>query len=233
MFHEGDPKFDAPLWWKRENADGVSFFDAMSERAGVPEAIGKRPITKLTHGERSWLRDFRYIYNIPKDAFLLGWQFTGSAKIKWYPFFDAVIQKSIMTRYPQVYVIGMGDIENRVQWDFKYHGGRFINPGNSVSFRQACILTGILDCFVSPETGTMVFAQAYEHVPKILLATHTYGYHITFPETKIVQSEAECSPCYDIVFDCKHDGDNPWSLCMGEIAPERVIEAIAQVIEGE
>jgi len=234
MFHQGDPKFDLPVEWKRENVRGVSFFDAMSERVEeTKEAIGKRPVTQLTHAERSWLRDFRHIYNIPKGAFLLGWQFTGSARIKWYPFFNEVIQQGIMSKYPQVYVIGLGDVDNKIQWDAKYHGGRFINLGRSVSFRQAYILTGIFDCLVSPETGLMVFAQCFAHVPKILLATHSYGYHFSFPETVIIQSEAKCSPCYKIVYDCEHEGDNPWSLCMGNIAPERVVEAIEKVIKEE
>jgi hypothetical protein len=238
VFHKDDPKSQLSLEWKRKNADGMSFFDAFSERAGTPEAAKRRPEIFLTHKERSWLRDFRHIHKIPKDAFLLGWQFTGSAKIKWYPFFDTVVQKGIMWKYPNVYVIGLGDIENILTWDRKFHGGRFINLGNSVSFRQAYILTSILDCLVAPETGLMVFAQAWAHLPKILLSTHTYGYHITFDnsangsnsDTLIIQSEAECSPCYDIVFDCKHDGCNPWTLCMGKILPEKVIAAIEDII---
>ena len=238
MFHTEDSQYLRSSEWKRKNAEGVSFFDAFSERAGTQEAIGNRPEVYLTHKERSWLRAFRYIHNIPKDAFLLGWQFTGSAKIKWYPFFDLVIQKGIMRKYPQVYVIGLGDLENKLTWDHKCHGGRFINLGNSVSFRQACVLTSILDCLVAPETGIMVFAQAWADVPKIMLATHTYGYHITFarsavcstPETIIIQSAAECSPCYNIVFDCKHDSDNPWTLCMGKISPEKLMSAIEDVI---
>lgn len=238
VFHKDDPKFSSSLKWKRENAHGVSFFDVFSERAGTLEAVGKRPEIFPTHKERSWLRDFRNIYDIPEDAFLLGWQFTGSAKIKWYPFFDTVIQKGIMRKYPQVYVIGLGDLGNKLTWDRRFHGGRFINLGDSVSFRQACILTSIFDCLVAPETGIMVFAQAWAHVPKIMLSTHTYGYHITFDssidnptsETVIIQSEARCSPCYNIVFDCEHDGDNPWTLCMGKIPPEKVIAAIENVI---
>ncbi len=249
MFHKSDPKFSFSVDWKRRNADGVSFFDAFSEAScrqgclsntGILEVIGRRPKIHLTHAERSWLRDFRYIHNIPKDAFLLGWQFTGSSRIKWYPFFDTVVQKGIMRKYPQVYVVGLGDLENTLKWDRKYHGGRFINLGNTVSFRQAYILTSIFDCLVAPETGIMVFAQAWTQVPKILLATHTYGYHITYSdvgncpnsETVIIQSESECSPCYNIVFDCTHDGSNPWSLCMGKIPPGKVMAAIEDVING-
>jgi len=231
MFHKGDPRFHLSSEWKRENAEGVSFFDAFSRRAGTPKALGMRPGISMSIKERRWLQEFRHVHNIPEDAFLLGWQFTGSAKIKWYPFFDIVIQKGIMHRYPQVYVVGLGDLRNKLKWDRKYHGGRFINPGSTISFRQACILTSIFDCLVAPETGIMVFAQAWAHVPKILLATHTYGYHIAFPETVVIQSEAECSPCYNIVFDCEHEGNNPWSLCMGRIPPEKVIAGIEDIVD--
>jgi ADP-heptose:LPS heptosyltransferase len=247
MFHAEDPKSEMSLAWKRDNVSGVSFFDAMSERAinstinpttgqsilSLTNPIGKRPETKFSANERIWLNEFRNEYGIPDGAFLLGWQFTGSAKIKWYPFFDEVIQHGIMNKYPQVYVVGLGDINNKIKWDYKYHRGRFINLGNRVSFRQAYILTSILNCLVSPETGLMVFAQCFSQVPKILLATHSYGYHYSFPETIIVQSESACSPCYKIVNDCIHDGDNPWSLCMGKIAPEKVIETIEKVISSK
>lgn len=245
MFHADDPKFNFPIEWKRSNASGANFFDVMSERAvnSITDAsikkilssdlnpLGKRPITILTEKEQRWLMNFRSIYNIPKKAFLLGWQFTGSARIKWYPFFDEVIQKGIMKKCPEVYLIGLGDIDNIIKWDFRFHKGRFINLGQTISFRQAYILSSILDCLVSPETGLMVFAQAFEHVPKILLANHSYGYHITFPETEIIHSEADCSPCYNLVYDCKHDGENPWSLCMGRISSKRVIEAIKKIIK--
>lgn len=230
MYHISDPNFNAPLWWKRKRVEFVNFFDVFSEKAEVREAIGKRPDISLSSSEKMWLGDFKDIYNVPKDAFLLGWQFTGSSFIKCYPFFDMVIQKGIMKKYPEVYVVGLGDIENRFKWDKKYHDGRFLNLGNSISFRQAYILTSILNCLIAPETGIMVFAQAWSNVPKILLATHTYGYHYTFSETEIIQSEAECSPCYNIVASCKHDGNNPWSLCMGKISPERVIAAIEKVM---
>jgi hypothetical protein len=242
MFHADDPRFDLPLEWKRSNASNVSFFDAMSERAidsinGISQfsstglnPLGKRPITRLTTEEQRWLLNFRNRHNIPNSAFILGWQFTGSSRIKWYPFFNEVIQKGIMSKYSEVYVVGLGDLDNKIKWDFKHHGGRFINLGKTVSFRQAYILTSIFDCLVSPETGLMVFAQAFEHVPKILLATHSYGYHFSFQETTIIQSKAGCSPCYKIVYDCKHDGENPWTECMGKIAPEWVIEAIERVI---
>ena len=49
-------------------------------------------------------------------------------------------------------------------------------------------------------------------------------------DTTIIQSEAKCSPCFNIVDECMRDGANDWMLCVGKIAPERVIEAIDSVL---
>lgn len=230
MFHAEDPKFDRPQWWKMENAKGISYYDATSRKLGVPEAIGERPTTPHREDEKDWLAGFRRFHNIPEDAFLLGWQFTGSSVIKWYPHFDEVIQYNIMEKYPNVYVVGMGDLEGKLKWNYLGHRGRFINLADTVTFRQAYILTSIMDLLVGPETGVMVFAQGYPKTPKIVLATHTHGSEWTFPETQIIASEAECSPCFNIVADCEHEEGELWVKCMGAISPERVIGAIEGII---
>lgn len=231
LFHEGDPNFNRPVQWKRENAKGVNFFDEMSKRAGTLDAIGKRPVTKLSEDERIWLENFRQRYRIPKHAFLLGWVFAGSSPIKWYPHFDKVIQYNIMARYEHVYVVGLGDTRKLISWDPKFHGGRFINFHGT--FRQSYILTSILDLLVSPETGIYVFSQAYE-TPKILLATHTDGTHITCGgETQILLPDCECAPCYNIVWDCKRHPDGNYPLCIGSIRPETIIGSIERVINGK
>lgn len=232
MFHHGDPNFDMPKDWKIENAAGVSFFDAFSLKMNCPEAFGMRPITHHTETEQSWLDNFRFAYGIPQGVFLLMWQFAGSARHKWYPYFKEVIQQGIMRKYENVYVIALGDLEDKMKWDGKYHNGRYINL-SGISFRKAYIQTSIADLFVSPETGVYVFSQAYKHVPKILLATHTSGRHITCgDETKIMVGSCRCAPCYNIVFgvpnECEQTNNSP--VCIATIFPEMLIEKIEEVI---
>ena len=243
LWHERELKFHAKKAVRVNYSKGKNYFDELARRVqisdgvgivrdGVPQAYGQRPVTKLTHKERSWLRDFRYSYNIPRNAFLLGWQFHGSSLIKHYPFFDQVIQKSIMTRYPEVYVLGLGDLEESFAWSADLHGGRYVNLMGSVTFRQAYILTSLLDLFISPETGVYVFSQAYPDVPKILLASHTDGSHITLgDETVILQADhLPCQPCYRVVGDCFHERETGAALCMALIKPERIIAEIEKVI---
>lgn len=235
MFHPEDPKADSPVEWRRSLNKGVNYFDEMSMTLGVPEAIGQRPVTPITHAERSWLRDFKHIHSIPKGTFILGYQLQGSAWFKRYPYFAEVIQRNIMQEYPDVYVVMLGDMKGKIDWKRRYHHGRFINLKDTVSFRMAYLLTSTFDLFISPETGVFCFSQAFPDVPKILLATHTTGEHIVCEgdNTTIIASEAKCAPCYIVVRECTYDGTNPWQLCAGRIPPKKVIAAIKDVIERE
>lgn len=228
-FHPEDEKSNWDKEKKIENAKGVNFFDIYSEQAGVlKEAKGMRPTTRHTELEKVWLKNFRHNNRIPEWAFLLGWQFTGSSMSKIYPYFGDVVQK-IMYMYPHVYLVTTGDLRVK-DVGRKYEYKRWINlVDTGLTFRQAYLLTSIYDCFVGPDTGVMVFAQGYE-TPKILLNTIIYD-HYAFPETVVLQSDAPCSPCYNTINDCSvKDGDNPWTACVGGIAPEFVIAEIEKVI---
>ena len=235
VFFLSDDRSRMPLQWRRENAEGVNFFDAYSRHAGIAEAIGKRPELNISSKERLWLKEFRESMGVPKGAFLLGWQFMGSAQVKWYPHFNKVIQKGIMQKYPHVYTLAMGDLEEKLKWDARGHGGRFINPGANLSFREAYLLTGILDCLVSPDTGLFAFSQAFPKVPKVLLPTTISGKEVCCgDETEIVRPspQCKCSPCYLVIDVCKKGKKTKAALCMDSINPKRVIKAIERVIDG-
>ncbi len=236
LFHAIWPCREMPdpgYWWtddrKRENAEGVSFFDEFAISAEVPTAIGERPFFVTDHKERSWLRDFRFMYNIPVDAFLLGWIYTGSGYIKQYPHMQQVLY-DVMTKYPNVYVVGYGD-KSCAGLTWNSAGDRYINLAGLITWRQAALSLSLLDCLVGTETSLIVAGQAYPDTPKILLATHTTGTHISFPETVILQSNAACAPCYNIIDDCIRDGEHEWSLCIGKISPERIVSAITDIVE--
>lgn len=238
MFKDWDPKYKMPRVWKVAINRGRSYFDEMTKRMqdvleiDLSEAIGARPITKHAHQESSWLRDFRHAHKIPKGAFLLGYQFVGSARHKWWPYFQQAIQESIMQNHPEVYVLALGDLDGVMDWDEKYHHGRYINLKKSITFREAYILTSIMDLLVSPETGVYVGAQAYSNVPKILLASHTDGTHITCGnESTIITPDCECAPCYNLVHTCEIDESVNAPICTASIKPEVVVEAIERVIQ--
>jgi hypothetical protein len=226
-FKRDHPGFNKSSKWKRSLNSGKNWFDEVSRWLGVPVAVGRRPITRHTAEEREFLYKFRSEHNIPGDAFLLGWQFIGSGETKWYPHFKEVIQEGIMSRHDDVYLVGMGDLKNKLKWG----SGRFINLADSITFRQAYLLTDVFDLLVGPDTGVMVFSQGYPDTPKILLASLTGGHHLKCgSETRIVKSDAKCAPCWNIISKCKYDGDQRWQHCMGKLQPKKVIQAIEGAI---
>ncbi len=230
-FHVGkDEKADWPAEKKRAVNAGKNYFDEMSLHFGVPSAVGVRPSTAISQRESRWLAEFRFDYKIPADAFLLGWQFTGSGLQKWYPFFREVIQQNIMPRFEDVYIVGMGDLAKHRHWSDEKHGGRFVNLYDLYTFREAYLLTSIFDCLVTPDTGIAVFSQCFPRTRKILLSTIIGAHYVCGDDTTVIQSAADCSPCYNIAIDCKHDGANPWMYCMGKIHPQRIIDEIEKEI---
>jgi len=225
---------DPGFWWsyekKRNMAFDVNFFEVFMEFAGLKPRKGARPFFVTDYGEREWLDGFKHRYGIPRDAFLLMWQWEGSSMIKQYPHVqDALLP--VMEAHDDIYLIGLGDKRTQnVSW--RGAGARFINFAGRLKWRQSMLLTSIADCYVGPETGITVAAQAFPRTPKILLATHTYGHHITCgSDTVVIQSEAKCSPCFNIVDDCIREGEHPWAMCVGKIPPERIAEEIEKVYE--
>ena len=117
IFHEIDEQSKLPKKTKMAINAGVNYFDETSKWLGVPEAIGERPVTRILDSEEEWLAGFRERHGIPPDAFLLGWQFTSSSKLREYPHFDRVVQKGIMAKYPEVFVVALGDLGAQYIWD--------------------------------------------------------------------------------------------------------------------
>lgn len=230
-FHKHfDPKADWPMEKKWKLAEGRNWFDEMSRWLKVPEAVGMRPTTNISLSERAFLRSFREAHGIPENAFLLGWQFTGSTAAKRLPYFYEVVQRGIMDRHPEVYVVGTGDLKGKVRWATG-HGGRFINTYGLLSFREAYLLTSIMDCLVSPDTGIFILSQCFK-TPKILVSCLVHGERVCCgEETIVLNSTAECSPCYNIAVDCRRDEKEPaFFYCATRIKPKRIIAAIEKVI---
>lgn len=236
-FHE---KLDHKAKWSKEkkieNAKGVNFFDIYTERMGeqleMPDLLGKvkgkRPTTRHTAKEKAWLNGFRRAHGIKDGSFLLGWQFTGSAMYKDYPYFDEVIIQ-LKQRYPELHVVTTGT-KGTEELGVGREFGSWLNLAGKVSFRQAYLLTSIYDCFVGPDTGVMVFAGGYK-TPKVMFSTHTYGEHTAWPETRVIEPDCDCAPCYvitDAVSCPKADGG--WPLCI-DIKPDWVVSTISGIID--
>ena len=238
-FHEGlDPKAKWSKQRKIDNAKGVNWFDEFTRRAAeeldMPDLMdvckGKRPTTRHSTGEQAWLKGFRKAHGIPKGAFMLGWQLTGSGMYKDYPYFDKVIV-ALKRKYPFLYLVTTG-LKGTEKLGEGRKFGSWLNLAGKVSFRQAYLLSSIYDCFVGADTGVTMFAMGYE-TPKVMLSSHTPGDHNTWPETRVIEPECDCAPCYVIrTIDCEGCPKAPggWPMCI-DISPDLVTDVISNIID--
>lgn len=185
-----------PIDAMREWQDRHSVYDRYCNVLGVPEVKGARPEMVFTDEELDWARKFRDQF----DARIVGWQWSGSSGVKQFPelrTFDLL--STLVTEYPDIHIFTMGS--QRFS-DTRIPESNCTNLAGKISWREACLLISLMDLYIAPDTSVMVAAQGFPDVPKILLATTTSGSQIAFPETKIIQSTAACSPCYRVIDKC-------------------------------
>lgn len=194
-----------------------TFYDHYCTALKVSEVKGQRPKLVFTEEEWGWLGEFRSRFN---ELRLVGWQWSGSAKVKEFPRSEKVIF-SLLGRYPDIHILAMG---SKRFYGREIKHPRFTNLAGQIKWRQAVIITSELDLYIAPDTSVMVAAQMFKDVPKILLATTTSGRQTAFPETQIIQSTAECSPCYRVLDSCNLDD------CCGKIDDQKIYKAVADIL---
>jgi len=228
MYHSEDKEHAGLTQQEKiDRARGKNFFDEMSIRAATPGAIGKRPDLGITEKEQLLLEAYKKAYL--QDNFVIGWQWHGSGSHKMYPFFNEVIQYNVL-HWRDTVCLGFGDVGGKIKWDEWYHRGKFINITGS-TFRWSLLLSSLCNVLISPETGIFVGAQAFPHVVKILLATHTTGEHICCgSENIILHPTCACAPCYIIApTGCELHPELKIPICITTIQPALVIETIYNV----
>lgn len=216
------PPFNRKPREARGRISKKTFYDLYCDALGVPEAKGLRPKIKLGEADRSWLRNYRTGLGIDKAIRLVGYQWSGSAKVKEIPYAFEIISK-LLSNHNDIYIVAMGSERFK---EALIPEGRCANLAGLIKWRQAAILTQEMSLYIAPDTSIMVAAHCYKDVPKILLATTTSGEQIAFPETAIIQSTARCSPCYRITDTC--DLDN----CCEAFDVDEIVETADKILKG-
>lgn len=91
------------------------------------------------------------------------------------------------------------------------------------------VATSVMDLVVSPETGVLSAAGAFD-TPKIGLLTHSSKENLTkyFINDHSIQSSAPCSPCHKMIHeldDCTLDPEFGLPICMSvHMDPEKIKE---------
>jgi ADP-heptose:LPS heptosyltransferase len=206
-----------PIAPMRIYQDKERIYDRYCQVLKVPK--GNRPIMAFSDEEIKWAEDFMDGIGAFK---LVGWQWSGSSRMKEHRNPKEVIL-NLLWEHEDIKIVTMGS--ERFATALIDHE-RYINLAGRIKWRQAALLTSYMTLFISPDTSIMVAAQGFEDVPKILLATTTSGKQIAFPETTIIKSTADCSPCYKVLDVC--DQDN----CCGKIDDQEIYQAAEHILRG-
>lgn len=181
---------------------------------------GSKPELYLTDLEETLCLMFRKRY---AGHFNLMWQVDGSSWNKLYPFTSDVVD-SLLDEYEDMNVFLTGAPSTSV---LSWARPRLHNRLKQWDIRQAMIITKYMDCVVSPETGVLNAAGAFD-TPKIGMLTHSSKENLTkyWANDYSIQSLAPCSPCHRLIHDlkdCPVDDEFGLPVCMSKHMPPEVI----------
>lgn len=223
---------DPDLWGlshaERHALCDQNYSDFAVGRAGWLSS-GHRPELYLTETEKVLLGVFKTKH---PGTFNLMWQLSGSSWHKMYPFSSDVIEE-LLEEIPDMKVFCTGgDHVTLLGMDHP----RLFNRVKLWGPRQAMAATSVMDCVVSPETGILNAAGAFD-TPKVGLLTHSSRENLTkyFANDYSIQSTAACSPCHKMIHDlddCPLDEVFGLPVCMSEgMNPEVIKKQIRTIYQ--
>ena len=214
---------------ERHKLTNVNYYDNNLRMAGF-DVTGLRPEIYPTENEDFLGGVFR---KKNRGCFVIQWQLTGSSVHKLYPWAEYVIEE-LQDRHDDIKVYLSGGPEVSMVQD--WYSPMVINKLGVWTMRQSLVMPKYVDLVVSPETGVLNAAGAFD-TPKIGLLTHSSIENITkyFLNDYSIESIAPCAPCHRLVHDTKHcevDKEYGFPVCMSEgHPPHRVLEQIEKVYE--
>jgi len=221
---------DPELWslshGERHERFNRNYADYAMELAGLDER-GCKPELYLTETEKVLTQAFK-LKN--QGTFNLLWQLSGSSWHKIYPHSSDVIEE-LLDEIPDLKVFMTGG-DNITLLSFDHP--RLANRVRVWGPRQAMVITSAVDCVISPETGVLNAAGAFD-TPKIGLLTHSSKENLTkhFINDYSIQSDAPCSPCHKMIHereDCPLDSQYGLPVCMSVYMDKEKIKERVRLI---
>lgn len=210
---------------ERHKKFNKNYSDTTMKIAGL--GIGSKPELYLTTTENVLCNVFKQKH---KGFFNVMFQVSGSSWHKLYPYASDVVD-DLLDEFKdmQVFLTG-GNNASILNWNRP----RLHNRIGQWDMRQTMILTKFVDCVVSPETGTLNAAGAFD-TPKVGLLTHSSKENLTkyFINDYSIQSDALCSPCHRMIHDldeCPLDDCFGLPVCMSKgMGPQKIKNAVREI----
>lgn len=217
-----------PYYWpheKRHAECDINFQDRTMAVAGYPNAKGCLPELHFSEIEEHLAKTF---VNHHRDKFVVLWALSGSAFHKTYPWAEYVASEFAATHKKDVEIYTVGDETCKIlEWQNQLTN----NKCGVWTVRQAFLMTKYADLVIGPDTGTLNAASCFE-TPKIVFMSSNSVENLTKYWkncTSLLPEDCDCHPCHRLIYQnsCpKGKFTNTATLCMENIKPEKVLEAI-------
>lgn len=230
LFEERDANLFYLSQKERHEIANVNYSDRSLEIAGL-NIRGVRPEMYLSEKEEVLGKWFK---NKNKNTFNVLWQLSGSSTHKLYPYADIVMEE-LLNKYDDI-VFYLSAGFNQVQV-MDWNHPRVKSTIGKWPIRLSLIMPKFMDLVVSPETGVLNAAGAFD-TPKIGLLTHSSIENLTkyFSNDYSIQSSVKCSPCHRLVHTeefCEVDDKFGLPICMSKgFNIETLIARIEEVYNG-
>lgn len=193
--NENDQRYYRSDRWRRENLGKKSYYDVMTDAAGLPESYyGTRGKLYFTDEEHASCQGWIDKKHETHDKVILV-NMSGSTLHKKFIQAESVCRK-ILAKYEKALIILTGD-ENCLEQVFEHE--RVISyVGSKVNtFRSVALKCKYVDLTIGLESGLMCVAHSWDAPALQLLTAASWDNHIKYAKNAYwLQASPTCSPCH-------------------------------------
>lgn len=193
--NENDQRYYRSDRWRRENLGKKSYYDVMTDAAGLPESYyGTRGKLYFTDEEHASCQGWIDKKHETHDKVILV-NMSGSTLHKKFIQAESVCRK-ILAKYEKALIILTGD-ENCLEQVFEHE--RVISyVGSKVNtFRSVALKCKYVDLTIGLESGLMCVAHSWDAPTLQLLTAASWDNHVKYAKNAYwLQAPVPCSPCH-------------------------------------
>jgi len=193
--NENDQRYYRSDKWRRENLGKKSYYDVMTDAAGLPESYygtrGKLYFSEEEHANAEQTVKNRKAELNCKKAILIN--LSGSTLHKKFVQAESVARK-LLDRFPDVYIVLTGDEYCKEQ---VFEHERVLNRVGVWNFRTVALRCKYMDLTISIESGLALVAHSWDAPTLQLLTAASWDNHVKYAKKAFwIQAKTPCSPCH-------------------------------------
>lgn len=226
--NENDQRYYRSDKWRREKLGKKSYYDVMTDAAGLPESYyGTRGQLYFTEAEHELAKQWADAKRIQYSHIILV-NMSGSTLHKKFIQAESVCRK-ILDKYPKSLIILTGD-EHCKEQVFQHERVISYVGSKENGFRSVALKCKYVDLNISLESGLILVAHSWDAPSLQLLTAASWDNHVKYAKNAYwFQSGVPCSPCHKNpreYFGCPVRENHPECIWFNETAILMMVEAI-------